>query len=82
MFLILPVLLALAQPYCKTLHRYCATDTNESYNPCPFGGCYVNDAGTLLAVDAFDNAVMTFVYGDKNSPRDIPTTGTIFLRST
>jgi hypothetical protein len=66
-----------AQPACIPGHaaKLCASRTGTSLNSgdgCGFGGCVINDAGVILALDSFNQKLMTFSFGTTSSAKDLP----------
>jgi hypothetical protein len=63
--------LSLMQPQCSTSVQYCL-QVHAPYQTCPFGGCSINDSGTIVGVDLYNGSAMTYVNGKPTSGTDLP----------
>lgn len=64
--------LVLGQPQCTTQLLHCGTMQQLDNVACPFGGCWIDDSGTILAIDALTKKLMTYSYQRPGSGNDLP----------
>lgn len=62
--------ISVAQPYCTTVAQYCASPVQNTLSGCAFGGCSINDSGTVLAIDPSNGELMTYAPGAQRSGAD------------
>ena len=64
--------IVVAQQQCTSYRLFCALNVPDNRYACSFGGCQINDAGTILGFDAQSGHLLTRTFGEPMSGRHLP----------